>query len=580
MNIRTILVEKAIAAMTAAGLPEDTNPAVTQSTRPQFGDYQINGAMGAAKKMKSNPRELAQKIIDNLDVTDIAEKTEIAGPGFINIHLKPEFLANSVKAANSDAKLAVNEHANPQTVVVDYSSPNLAKEMHVGHLRSTIIGDAIVRALEFRGDKVIRQNHMGDWGTQFGMLIAHLEDQISQGVDLESVALADLETFYRDAKKRFDDEEGFADKARDYVVKLQGGDAHCEKLWKLFIATSVKHSEEVYKRLNVTLTQDDIMAESAYNSELNDIISLLKDKNIAVESQGAQVVFLDELANKDGEPSAFIVQKSGGGFLYATTDLAACNYRSNTLGAERILIFVDARQSLHFNQVELTARKAGLLRDETSYEFCPFGTMMGADGKPFKTRTGGTVKLADLLEESISRAATKLAERESDLSDHDRSEIARKVGIGAVKYADLSKHRTSDYIFNWDSMLSFEGATAPYLQYAYTRVRSIFRKSGVDAATLNADVAIAEPQEKALALKLLQLEEVLDLMISEATPHVLCSYLYELASLYMTFYEACPVLKEGVEPSVRDSRLVLCNLVADTLKTGLDLLGIEVMEQM
>ena len=290
MNIRTILVEKAIAAMTAVGLPADTNPAVTQSTRPQFGDYQINAAMGAAKKMKSNPRELAQKIIDNLDVSDIAEKTEIAGPGFINIHLKPEFLAQSVKAANSDAKLAVNEHANPQKVVVDYSSPNLAKEMHVGHLRSTIIGDAIVRALEFRGDSVVRQNHMGDWGTQFGMLIAHLEDQISQGVDLDTVALADLETFYRDAKKRFDDEEGFADKARNYVVKLQGGDAHCEKLWKLFIATSVKHSEEVYKRLNVTLTQADIMAESAYNAELNDIISLLKDKNIAVESQGAQVV--------------------------------------------------------------------------------------------------------------------------------------------------------------------------------------------------------------------------------------------------------------------------------------------------
>jgi len=455
--------------------------------------------------------------------------------------------------------------------------------MHVGHLRSTIIGDAIVRALEFRGDKVIRQNHMGDWGTQFGMLIAHLEDQISQGVDLESVALADLETFYRDAKKRFDDEEGFADKARDYVVKLQGGDAHCEKLWKLFIATSVKHSEEVYKRLNVTLTQADIMAESAYNSELNDIISLLKDKDIAVESQGAQVVFLDELANKDGEPSAFIVQKSGGGFLYATTDLAACDYRSNKLGAERILIFVDARQSLHFNQVELTARKAGLLRDETSYEFCPFGTMMGADGKPFKTRTGGTVKLADLLEESISRAATKLAERESDLSDHDRSEIARKVGIGAVKYADLSKHRTSDYIFNWDSMLSFEGATAPYLQYAYTRVRSIFRKSDLSAEALillGVNVEIVAPQEKALALKLLQLEEVLDLMINEATPHVLCGYLYELASLYMTFYEACPVLKEGVEPSVRNSRLMLCNLVSKTLETGLDLLGIEVMEQM
>ncbi|QPB84396.1 arginine--tRNA ligase [Pseudoalteromonas rubra] len=580
MNIKSILIEKALSAMAAAGIPEGTNPAVTQSTRAQFGDYQINGAMGAAKALKTNPRELAQKIIDNLDVSDVAAKTEIAGPGFINIHLKPEFLAASLEAANQDAKLGVAEHAQAQNVVVDFSSPNLAKEMHVGHLRSTIIGDAVVRALEFRGDKVTRQNHVGDWGTQFGMLIAHLEDMLAQGIDLENVALADLETFYRDAKKRFDDEEGFSDKARDYVVKLQGGDVHCQKLWQLFIDTSVKHSEEVYKKLNVTLTRDDIMAESAYNDRLAGIIALLKEKNIAVEDQGAQVVFLDELANKDGEPSVFIVQKSGGGFLYATTDLAACDYRSNELGAERILIFVDARQSLHFNQVELTARKAGLLRDETSYEFCPFGTMMGSDGKPFKTRTGGTVKLAELLDEAVSRASEKLADRASELSAEARAEIARKVGIGAVKYADLSKHRTSDYIFNWDTMLSFEGATAPYLQYAYTRVRSIFRKAGVDSAALSGSINIVEPQEKALALKLLQLEEVLDLMIGEATPHVLCGYLYELASLYMTFYEACPILKDDVSAEVRESRLLLCNLVARTLHTGLELLGIEVMEQM
>ncbi|TMP37515.1 arginine--tRNA ligase [Pseudoalteromonas rubra] len=580
MNIKSILIEKALSAMAAAGIPEGTNPAVTQSTRAQFGDYQINGAMGAAKALKTNPRELAQKIIDNLDVSDLAAKTEIAGPGFINIHLKPEFLATSLEAANQDTKLGVAEHTQAQNVVVDFSSPNLAKEMHVGHLRSTIIGDAVVRALEFRGDKVTRQNHVGDWGTQFGMLIAHLEDMLTQGIDLENVALADLETFYRDAKKRFDDEEGFSDKARDYVVKLQGGDAHCQKLWQLFIDTSVKHSEEVYKKLNVTLTRDDIMAESAYNDRLVGIIELLKEKNIAVEDQGAQVVFLDELANKDGEPSVFIVQKSGGGFLYATTDLAACDYRSNELGAERILIFVDARQSLHFNQVELTARKAGLLRDETSYEFCPFGTMMGSDGKPFKTRTGGTVKLAELLDEAVSRASEKLADRASELSEEARAEIARKVGIGAVKYADLSKHRTSDYIFNWDTMLSFEGATAPYLQYAYTRVRSIFRKAGVDSAALSGSINIVEPQEKALALKLLQLEEVLDLMIAEATPHVLCGYLYELASLYMTFYEACPILKDDVAAEVRESRLLLCNLVARTLYTGLELLGIEVMEQM
>lgn len=579
MNIRTTLIERATAAMTAAGLPADTNPAVTQSTRPQFGDYQINGAMGAAKKLKTNPRELAQKVIDQLTLDDIAAKVEIAGPGFINIHLKEAFLADALSQANQDSKLGVAEQS-AQKVVVDYSSPNLAKEMHVGHLRSTIIGDAVVRALEFRGNTVVRQNHMGDWGTQFGMLIAHLEDKLNQGVELESVALADLESFYREAKQRFDDEEGFSDKARDYVVKLQQGDAHCEKLWRLFIDTSVKHSEEVYAKLNVTLTRDDIYAESAYNNKLNWVINTLKEKGIAQEDQGAQVVFLDELANKDGEPSVFIVQKSGGGFLYATTDLAACDYRSNQLQADRILIFVDARQSLHFSQVELTARKAGFLQDKTSYEFCPFGTMMGSDGKPFKTRTGGTVKLADLLEEAVSRASGKLAERDSTLSAQEQSEIARKVGIGAVKYADLSKNRTSDYIFNWDTMLSFEGATAPYLQYAYTRVQSIFRKAGVNPHTHQANISLATEQEKSLAIKLLQFEEVLDHMITDATPHVLCSYLYELASLYMRFYEACPVLKDEVSDEQKNSRLVLCALVAKTLAQGLDLLGIEVMEQM
>ncbi|WP_394228166.1 arginine--tRNA ligase [Pseudoalteromonas spongiae] len=579
MNIRQILVEKAVAAMVAAGLPEDTNPAVTQSTRPQFGDYQINGAMGAAKKLKTNPRELAQKIIDNLDVSDIASQTEIAGPGFINIHLKPEFLADTLVSANQDEKLGVAEHASAQNVVVDYSSPNLAKEMHVGHLRSTIIGDAVVRALVFRGDSVTRQNHVGDWGTQFGMLIAHLEDQLENN-GIASQALSDLEKFYKEAKVRFDEEEGFAERARDYVVKLQSGEKSVISHWETFTDVSMHHCLETYKELNVTLKKEDTYAESKYNDRLSGVITLLKEKGIAVEDQGAQVVFLDELANKDGEPSVFIVQKSGGGFLYATTDLAACDYRSNKLGADRILIFVDARQSLHFSQVELTARKAGLLRDETTYEFCPFGTMMGEDGKPFKTRTGGTVKLAELLEEAVSRATDKLAERESDLSAEERAEIARKVGIGAVKYADLSKNRTSDYIFNWDTMLSFEGATAPYLQYAYTRVRSIFRKAGIDAASLNAPISIVEAQEKALAIKLIQFEEVLDQMIGEATPHVLCSYLYELASLYMSFYEACPVLKDGVEPATKESRLMLCNLVAKTLAKGLDLLGIEVMEQM
>lgn len=579
MNIKQLLSEKTLAALIKLGLPADTNPAVTQSTRVEFGDYQINGAMGAAKQLKTNPRQLAQQLVELLDLNELADKIEIAGPGFINVTLKADWLAQQLSHAAADSRLGVSENPTPQTVVVDYSAPNLAKEMHVGHLRSTIIGDAVVRSLEFWGDKVIRQNHMGDWGTQFGMLIAHLEDKLAEGVDLESVALADLEDFYRAAKKRFDDEAGFADKSRDYVVKLQSGDAHCQKLWQLFIDTSVKHSNEVYQKLNVTLTDADIKPESAYNSMLQPIVDQLVAQQIAVEDQGALVVFLQELADKEGNPSPFIIQKTGGGFLYATTDLAACKYRSIELAADRIVIFTDARQALHFKQVEITARKAGLLAEQTRYDHCPFGTMMGEDGKPFKTRTGGTVKLAELLEEAVVRAEAVVKEKATDLSDAEIAEIARKVGIGAVKFADLSKNRTSDYIFSWDAMLSFEGATAPYLQYAYTRVRSILRKAEV-ADDFNAAIVIGAEQEKQLAVKLLRFEETLQQVIKDAQPNLLCNYLYELASLFMSFYEACPILKEGVEPAERNSRLMLSILSAKLLAQGLDLLGIEVMERM
>lgn len=579
MNIKQLLVDKTKAAFVKVGLPDSTNTGVTQSTKVEFGDYQINGAMAAAKLLKTNPRALAEQLLGALDLTDIASKVEIAGPGFINVTLKPEFIAAQLTQAAASPRLGVSENTAPQTVVVDYSAPNLAKEMHVGHLRSTIIGDAVVRALEFWGDNVIRQNHMGDWGTQFGMLIAHLEDKLAQGVDLESVALADLEDFYREAKKRFDDEAGFADKSRDYVVKLQSGDAHCQKLWQLFIDTSVKHSEEVYRKLNVTLGHEHIKPESAYNDMLAPIVDELKAKGIAVEDQGALVVFLHELADKEGNPSPFIIQKTGGGFLYATTDLAACQYRSHELAVDRIVIFTDARQALHFKQVELVARKAGFLREQTSYEHAPFGTMMGEDGKPFKTRTGGTVKLAELLDEAVSRALDTVKAKSSDLTDDEIAEVARKVGIGAVKFADLSKNRTSDYIFSWDSMLSFEGATAPYLQYAYTRVRSILRRAGVDDS-FQAPMQLLESQEKQLGLKVLQFEETLQQVMKDAQPNLLCNYLYELSGLFMGFYEACPILKDGIEPSVRDSRLMQSILVSKLLAKGLDLLGIDVMEKM
>ncbi len=584
MNIKQLLSEKVSAAMVLAGLPEGTNPAVSLSNRPNFGDYQANGVMGAAKKLKTNPRELATKVVEHLDLAGIADNIELAGPGFINIHLDKTWLAAQLAKTSNDEKLGVTQRGatqedRSQIVVVDYSAPNLAKEMHVGHLRSTIIGDAVVRALEFRGDKVIRQNHMGDWGTQFGMLLAHLSDKLNAN-EVAETALSDLENFYREAKIRFDDEEGFADRARDYVVKLQGGDKDCLVLWKLFIDISIAHSEDIYKKLNVTLTRDDIMGESSYNSDLPTVVDELMTKGIAEVSEGAKVVFINEMANKDGEAPVFIIQKTGGGYLYATTDLSACRYRTNELNADRIIIFTDARQSLHFKQVEIVARKADLLPEHVGYDHCPFGMMMGDDGKPFKTRTGGTIKLAELLDEAVTRAKAVIKEKNPDYSEDKLNEIATKVGIGAVKFADLSKNRTSDYIFNWKTMLSFEGATAPYLQYAYSRIQSIFNKANVNAESLNANIAIIEPQEKALALKLLQLEDVLDAVISESMPNLLCNYLYELASLYMSFYEACPILKEGISEEVKQSRLALCLNISNTLQQGLDILGIEVMERM
>lgn len=579
MNIRELLNQKVLAAMTAVGVPAGLPALIAPGKKAGFGDYQANCAMGAAKAMGTNPRELAAKIVAALELDGIAEKLEIAGPGFINIDLNPQWLGEQIAKAQSDARLQVEQVADAQNIVIDYSGPNLAKEMHVGHLRSTIIGDSLARLLEFLGHNVIRQNHVGDWGTQFGMLIAELEEQLGAKGD-EAMALKDLEVFYQQAKKHFDDDENFANKAREYVVRLQGGDAQMLKLWEQFKTISLHHSSEIYQQLNVTLKDSDVRGESFYNNDLEPLVNELQTQGLAVESDGAQVVFLQELADKEGNPSPVIIQKQGGGFLYATTDLAALRYRVNTLKAKRIMYFIDARQSLHMQQVFTLSRKAKFVDDSVSLEHLAFGTMMGSDGKPFKTRTGGTVKLAELLTEAVERATALVSEKTTDLSADDVAEIGRKVGIGSVKYADLCKTRTNDYVFSWESMLSFEGNTAPYLQYAYTRVQSIFRKAGVSPESLQAALIIGTEQEKTLAIKLLQFSEVLDQVAREAMPHLLCTYLYDIASLYMSFYEACPILKDGIAPELRDSRLRLCHLVAKTIAQGLDLLGIEVMERM
>jgi arginyl-tRNA synthetase len=585
MSVRQLLSTRFSQAMQAAGIPADCQPLVAASKNASFGEYQANGAMGAAKIMKSNPRAVAQSIVDKLDLNGIATKVEIAGPGFINIHLDPSWIGQEAN------KHAANPIENPalkaQTVVVDYSGPNLAKEMHVGHLRSTIIGDAVVRTLEHLGYTVIRQNHVGDWGTQFGMLIAHLESQMASGEN-PTLALKDLEVFYQQAKVRFDQEPDFANTAREYVVKLQGGDAKMLELWQQFRDISLTHSQHIYDQLNVSLTADHIRGESAYNNDLATLLEALKQQNLATTSDGAQVVFLQELADKEGNPSPVIVQKADGGFLYATTDLAGLRYRAGTLNANRIMYFIDARQSLHMQQVFTIARKAGFVGEGVSLEHLAFGTMMGSDGKPFKTRTGGTVKLADLLDEACERALATVKDKNPELDETSLKAIANKVGIGAVKYADLCKTRTNDYIFNWETMLSFEGNTGPYLQYAYTRIQSILRRAALNGSTninsdssqLNGPIVINSPQEKDLALKVLQFNDCIEQVASEALPHLLCTYLYDLASLFMTFYEACPMLKEGVSETDKISRLSLSVKVSQVLEAGLGLLGIEVMDQM
>ncbi|EGR2405710.1 arginine--tRNA ligase, partial [Vibrio cholerae] len=464
------------------------------------------------------------------------------------------------------------------TIVADYSAPNVAKEMHVGHLRSTIIGDAVVRTLEFLGHKVIRANHIGDWGTQFGMLIANLE-RVQKASGEVSMELSDLEAFYRESKKLYDEDEQFAETARNYVVKLQGGDPFCLEMWKKLVDVTMIQNQRNYDRLNVSLTRENVMGESMYNDMLPQIVSDLKAKGLAVEDDGAQVVFLEEFKNKDGEPMGVIIQKRDGGFLYTTTDIACAKYRYETLGADRVLYFIDSRQHQHLMQAWTIVRKAGYIPENVSLEHHAFGMMLGKDGRPFKTRAGGTVRLADLLDEAQERAQALIESKNPELSAEEKANIANTVAMAAVKYADLSKHRTTDYVFDWDNMLAFEGNTAPYMQYAYTRVASVFAKAGVDMNELTGHIQITEEKEKALIAKLLQFEEAVQSVAREGQPHIMCSYLFELAGIFSSFYEACPILVAEQE-SIKQSRLKLAALTAKTIKQGLALLGIDTLERM
>ena len=568
MHIRSLLSQRIEAAFTNLGL---SGQALLQTaSRPEFGDYQANGVMAAAKRAGKNPREVAQAVIDVIDLDGIASNLAVAGPGFINVTLAPQFIANAATTPQPSP--------NPQRVVVDYSGPNLAKEMHVGHLRSTIIGDCIARVLESLGHTVIRQNHVGDWGTQFGMLLTFMAEQ-----GATSDSLADLENFYRQAKQRFDTDEDFQGRSRQAVVQLQSGDAAMLVQWQRFIEISMSHCQALYDRLGIDLTNANMDGESSYNDDLKATVDHINGQGLLTESDGAQCIFLDEFKNKEGEVQPVIVQKSDGGYLYSTSDLACLRRRIGDFKADRVLYFVDARQALHFKQVFAVAEAAGISNPDVELAHMPFGTMLGKDNKPFKTREGALVKLSELLDEAIARATKLLQDREvqsknPDIDDTELADLAEIIGIGAVKYADLSKNRTSDYVFDWDQMLSFDGNTAPYLLYAYSRTRSIFTRGEVDLSALPERVVTENEAERRLAVTIAGYQDLLEQVAQEGYPHQLCAYLYELAGRFTQFYEQCPILTS--DDATKTRRLTLTKQTGDVLANGLTLLGIRVAERM
>ncbi len=565
----------------------ECDPLLAPTNNPKFGDYQSNVAMSLAKPLQQKPRDIATQIVNSLEVGDISQPPEIAGPGFINIRLTSAYLIEQLQQIQASDRLGIESADPPQRVVVDFSSPNIAKEMHVGHLRSTIIGDCLARILEFRGHDVLRLNHVGDWGTQFGMLVAYLREVCPEAIAGDSALdLGDLVAFYKQAKKRFDEDENFQTKARQEVVKLQSGDEESVRGWKFLCEQSRQEFQVIYDLLDVKLSE---RGESFYNPLLSQVVEDLDKLGLLETDQGAKCVFLEGFTNRSGDPQPLIVQKSDGGYNYATTDLAALRYRVEQDGADRIIYVTDAGQATHFAQVFQVAKRAGWLPEDVEAVHVPFGLVQGEGGKKLKTRAGETVRLRDLLDEAIARAKkdleTRLAAEQREESPEFIDWVARVVGISAVKYADLSQNRTSNYVFSYDKMLAMQGNTAPYMLYAYVRIQGISRKGGIDWETSQELVQASEFQlqlndelEMALGKHILQLGEVLQEVESELMPNRLCQYLFELSQKFNQFYDRCPVLQAD-EPQ-RTSRLVLCYLTARTLKLGLSLLGIPALERM
>lgn len=539
-------------------------------------DYQANGVMALAKQVGKPPREVAELVVAALDVADIAT-VEIAGPGFLNLNLTTQVFNTQLRELSNDPRLGLEKTSAPKTVVIDYSAPNVAKEMHVGHLRSTVIGDALARMNRFVGNNVIARNHIGDWGTPFGMLIEHLLD-LGEDQAVAELSIGDLDTFYKGAREKFEADDAFKQRSRLRVVALQGGDKETIRLWKILVDQSVAYFAEVYQKLDVTLTPDDNVGESFYNDMLDDVVKDLSAKGLITDSDGALCVFPPGFVNRDDEPLPMIVQKRDEGFGYAATDLAAIRNRVSGLKADEILYVVGTPQAQHFDMLYAVARMAGWLPENVRCEHVSFGHVLGPDRKMFKSRSGGTVKLVGLLDEAIERADAALVARGSELSDADRTALATDIARAAIKYTDLSTERQRDYIFDLDRMLAFEGDTGPYLQYAHARLRSIFRRLDAPYVAGEATFALESPQERQLALGLLALPEAFDVAFQTLQPHKLCTYLFDLAQRFTTFYEACPVLSS--EGALRAERLALCELTARTLELGLSLLGIAAPQQM
>jgi len=569
------------AFVAVTGLPAaEIDPVVRASDRA---DAQANGALALAKQLGKNPRELAEAVVATGLLAGVCSNAEVAGPGFINLTFTPEFLSAQLVEAAADPRLGVRLAATPERVVVDYSAPNVAKEMHAGHLRTTVIGDSLVRLLEFMGHTVIRENHIGDWGTPFGMLIEHLVDMAGEdGIDdVADMEVADLNVFYKEARAKFDASDEFKARARDRVVKLQSrNDAETTALWAALVLQSTKHFNEAYGKLGVLLTDDDLAGESMYQPGMPVVLERLAAAGLLAESEGAKVVWVPGYTNREGEPLPLIVQARTGGFNYATSDLACVIDRVERLHATLLVYVIGTPQAQHLAMVWKAAEMAGWLVPPARAVHVNFGNVLGDDRKMLKSRSGDPVTFIELIDEAIERGRATVAARSSELPADEQAVLAHSIGIGALKYAELSSDRIKDYVFEWDRMLSFDGNTAPYLQYAHARICSIFRRAGVArAAVRTAAVTLDEPQERSLGLALLQFDAVVHDTIDKFSPHRLCTYLFDLAQDFTAFYEACPVLKEGFEET-RDSRLALCDLTARILEQGLALLGIDAPERM